>query len=77
MKHITEYSTEHGHAFNGFRVQIQKKWMNFTKYVSSKGRTREEALEEAMEIERDLRYRLDECKSDMDIMKLYLQWKKK
>lgn len=77
MKHITEYSTERGHAFNGFRVQMQKKWMNFTKYVSSKGRTREEALEEAMEIERDLRYSLAECKTENDILKLYKEWKKK
>lgn len=77
MKHITEYSTERGHAFNGFRVQMQKKWMNFTKYVSSKGRTREEALEEAMEIERDLRYSLAECKTGNDILKLYKEWKKK
>lgn len=77
MRHITEYSTERGHAFNGFRVQMQKKWMNFTKYVSCKGRTREEALEEAMEIERDLRYSLAECKTGNDILKLYKEWKKK
>lgn len=51
--------------------------MNFTKYVSCKGRTREEALEEAMEIERDLRYRLDECKTENDIQKLYKKWRKK
>lgn len=68
---------ERGHDFNGFRVQIQKKWMNFTKYVSSKDRTREEALEEAMEIERDLRYKLAECETENDIQKLYKKWRKK
>lgn len=54
MKHITEYNYEYGHTFNGFRVSVLKKGIEFRKYVTSKKIGRDAALAKAIRLEAKL-----------------------
>lgn len=74
MKHITEYSYENGHDFNGFRVHILKKGIEFRKYVPCRLIGRDEALKRAIQIEAELAKELKNLKSIDEIIEFKKTW---
>lgn len=74
-KNITEYSYRNGHKFNGYRVKIRKNGMEFCTYISSKGMTREDALELAVKTRDDLSKKINACTTFDDVIKLHETWK--
>ncbi len=70
-KHITKYSYEDGHSFNGFRVAVFKKGINFQKYISSKHIGWDAALKEAKRIEAELIGELACCQTREDILAVF------
>ena len=70
MKHITEYRTDNGTAFNGYRVSISKKNIVFCKYIPAKGIGWDAARNEAIEFEAELASKLAECDTVEEILKL-------
>ena len=74
MKHISEYNYEKGHDFNGFRVQILKKGIEFRKYISSKKLGRDAALAEAIRIESELAANLKKYNTLEELIEFKKTW---
>ena len=77
MKHITIQSYDKGHAFDGYRVAMQKKGITFCKYFSIKDSSWEEAEKHAIECEEYLSQMLNACNTQNEVIKFYLEWRKK
>lgn len=74
LKHITEYNYDMGHSFNGFRVSMLKKGIEFRKYVSSKGIGRTKALARAIELEGKLSSNLKGCNTLDELLEFKKIW---
>ena len=70
-KHITKYSYEDGHVFNGFRVAIYKKGINFQKYISIKGIGWDAAMEDAKQLEAELVDLLKNCRTRDEVLEVF------
>lgn len=74
MKHITEYNYANGHTFNGFRVSILKKGIEFRKYITSKKIGRDAALAEAIRLEAELAENLKKLDSVSELVAFKETW---
>ena len=74
MKHISEYSYEKGNTFNGYRVSILKKGIQFCKYISGSKLGMESALKEAIRVEADLVEQLAECHTVDELLEFKKLW---
>ena len=70
MKHITEYRTDNGAAFNGYRMAISKKGILFCKYIPAKGIGWDAARDRAIELEVEISRKLSSCDTVEEILKL-------
>lgn len=69
MNHITEYRKNNGATFDGYRVCITKMGITFCKYVSTKAIGWDEAKQQAIKIEQEIRILLSTCKTPEEILK--------
>lgn len=77
MTHIHKFSYETGYSYNGYRVCIQKKGINFVKYVSAKEIGWDGAEKEAIKVKNNLVENLAKCHTQDDVINFYIEWKKK
>jgi hypothetical protein len=74
MKHISEYNYGKGHSFNGYRVSILRKGIQFCKYISASKIGMEAALKEAIRVEADLSEQLAECLTVDELLEFKKLW---